>query len=487
MNLKINLVICLSVLLAISNVVRCDDEHADFEDAEGSVEQQPDVDAKPEVKREQVKYVKPEPKGVYHFLETFEEDSIGSKWIKSKAKKDGVDDSIAKYDGEWSIEPSADAVFEGDKGLVLKSKAKHHAISSKLSKPFLFSNKKPLIVQYEVKFQSPLECGGAYVKLLEDEPNLNLENFFDKTSFSIMFGPDKCGFETKYHFIVRFKHPVKGTFEEKHAKKSDLIDSYFKDGKTHLYTLIVEPDNTFKMLIDMKEVNSGSLLKDLSPPINPEKELVDPEDKKPESWDEREKIPDPDAVKPDDWDNNEPREIPDENAKMPEGWLEDEPDIVSDTSAVKPDDWDDATDGEWEAPKIDNPKCQSAPGCGKWKPPMIPNPKYRGEWKAPMIDNPSYQGIWEPRKIPNPDFFEDKEPFYSFVPFSAVGLELWSMTENIHFDNFIITDDKSVADQFAKDSWVLKKSLEVIGSEEKKEDQNEEPKDDHKDDHKDEL
>ena len=34
----------------------------------------------------------------------------------------------------------------GDKGLVLMSRAKHHAISAKLNKPFLFDTK-PLIVQ----------------------------------------------------------------------------------------------------------------------------------------------------------------------------------------------------------------------------------------------------------------------------------------------------------------------------------------------------
>lgn len=34
----------------------------------------------------------------------------------------------------------------GDKGLVLVSRAKHHAISAKLNKPFLFDTK-PLIVQ----------------------------------------------------------------------------------------------------------------------------------------------------------------------------------------------------------------------------------------------------------------------------------------------------------------------------------------------------
>jgi hypothetical protein len=51
--------------------------------------------------------------------------------------------------------------------------------------------------RYEVKFQNPLECGGAYVKLIASDASLNLEQFYDKTGFSIMFGPDKCGTENK--------------------------------------------------------------------------------------------------------------------------------------------------------------------------------------------------------------------------------------------------------------------------------------------------
>ena len=91
--------------------------------------------------------MKPTPKGDYYFLETFEVNNIGSKWIKSRAKKEDVDEILAKYDGEWSVESSLDAVLEGDLGLVLKSKAKHHAISSKLVQPFKFSSQKPLVIQ----------------------------------------------------------------------------------------------------------------------------------------------------------------------------------------------------------------------------------------------------------------------------------------------------------------------------------------------------
>ena len=90
--------------------------------------------------------------------------------------------------------------------------------------------------------------------------------------------------------------------EEKHAKKpSGDFNHIFDDGKTHLISLLLKPDNSFEISLDKKVINSGSLLTDMDPPVNPEKEIDDPDDKKPDDWDEREKIPDPDATKPDDW------------------------------------------------------------------------------------------------------------------------------------------------------------------------------------------
>lgn len=38
----------------------------------------------------------------------------------SKAKKEGVDEDIAKYDGKWSVEEPTDNPLRGDVGLVLK-------------------------------------------------------------------------------------------------------------------------------------------------------------------------------------------------------------------------------------------------------------------------------------------------------------------------------------------------------------------------------
>lgn len=38
----------------------------------------------------------------------------------------------------------------------------------------------------------------------------------------------------------------------------------------------------------------------------------------------------------------------------------------------------------------------------------------------------------------------------------AVGIELWSMSDNILFDNIIVTDDKAVADEWAANTFDLK-------------------------------
>lgn len=50
------------------------------------------------------------------------------------------------HTGKWEVEEMKDSKLPGDKGLVLKSKAKHHAISASLLRPFTFDTK-PLIVQ----------------------------------------------------------------------------------------------------------------------------------------------------------------------------------------------------------------------------------------------------------------------------------------------------------------------------------------------------
>ncbi|KAF2988002.1 hypothetical protein EK904_003070, partial [Melospiza melodia maxima] len=448
--------LCLGVLIISSVTAGMESEEnldADVE-VENFDKQSQEADVDRDKSSLEVVYQTPKPTGEVYFTETFDEGMSG--WVLSVTLKEDMDDNVAKYDGRWEVEELKENAMPGDKGLVLKSVAKYHAISAMLTKTFVFDDK-PLIVQYEVNFQKGIDCGGAYIKLLSSSNDLNLEYFFDKTPYTIMFGPDKCGEDYKLHFIFRHKNPKTGEYDEKHAERPDVdLKKFYLDKKTHLYTLVLKPDDTFEILIDQTVVSKGSLLENMIPPVNPSKEIEDPTDKKPDDWDERPKIPDPNAVKPDDWDEDEPAKIEDPDAVKPEGWLDDEPQYVPDPNAKKPKDWDEEMDGEWEAPQIPNAKCETAPGCGEWVRPMKNNPKYKGKWRAPMIDNPNYQGIWSPRKIPNPDYFEDLHPF-KMTAVSAIGLELWSMTSDIYFDNFIICSEKEVADRWAADSWGLKK------------------------------
>ncbi|XP_063635719.1 calnexin isoform X1 [Cydia splendana] len=396
-------------------------------------------------------------KSIYLAEHFDDESAFKKKWVKSEAKKQGVDENIAKYDGKWEIQAPSRKILRDDLGLVLTTEAKHAAISALLDRPFEFKDK-PLIVQYEVTMQEGQNCGGAYIKLLSRGANTkaDLRKFFDQTPYTIMFGPDKCGNDNKLHFIFRHKNPKNGTIEEKHSKKpTQRLEDIYKDKEPHLYTLVVRPDNTFSVFVDHKEVNAGSLLEDFTPPVNPPQEIDDPNDKKPEDWDEREKIVDPAATKPEDWDESAPAQVPDPAASKPAGWLDDQPDMIPDPDAQKPSDWDEDMDGEWEAPLVDNPLCTV--GCGAWKPPMIPNPDYKGIWRAPLIPNPHYKGKWAPRKVPNPDYFHDDQPF-RMTPIHAVGFELWSMSPALLFDNLLVTDDEAAAADWARQTFDLKRA-----------------------------
>ncbi|PIL31493.1 hypothetical protein GSI_06195 [Ganoderma sinense ZZ0214-1] len=390
------------------------------------------------------------------FLEQFTDDWT-ERWTPSEAtKKTPVGTETFSYVGKWEVEDPTEPSIEGDKGLVAKTKAAHHAISAPFAQPISFSEK-PLVVQYEVKYQKGGNCGGGYLKLLENGFQTAGKEFDDKTPWTIMFGPDMTCPGTKIHFIFRHKNPVNGEFEEKHLKLPPK-PSFGKS--TNLYTLHVFPNNTYDVLFNGESHNLGNLLEDFTPAVIPDKEIDDPEDKKPEDWVDTKRIADPDATKPEDWDEDAPYEIPDEEAVKPEGWLDDEPETIPDPDAEKPEEWDDEEDGDWIAPTVRNPKCDEAPGCGEWKRPFKANPAYKGKWYAPMIDNPAYKGEWAPRKIANPNYFEDNTPVKSLVPIGGVGIELWSMTEDILFDNIYVGHSVEDARKLAEETYFVKKGVE---------------------------
>merc|ERR1712080_547427 len=108
---------------------------------------------------------------------------------------------------------------------------KNHAISAKLSKPF--SNRgKDLVIQFSVKHEEHKYsfCGGGYIKLLPS--NLVQKNFGGDSDYSIMFGPDLCGYDiSRIHLIF---NDGKTNLLKNEEIKMEYGD---KNEFTHVYTL----------------------------------------------------------------------------------------------------------------------------------------------------------------------------------------------------------------------------------------------------------
>jgi len=352
-----------------------------------------------------------------HFEERFDDMT---RWVASKSK--------GKDAGEMKLTAGK---FYGDEkkdqGMQTSQDAKFYQYSAKLEKPF--SNEgKPLVLQFSVKHEQSIDCGGGYIKLFPS--TLDLENMNGDSPYHVMFGPDICGPGTKrVHVIFTYKG-------KNHLIKKDIRCK--DDELTHLYTLILNPDNTYEVRIDGKKEESGDLESDWD--MLPAKKIKDPESKKPEDWVDDAKIDDPDAKKPEDWDK---------------------PELIPDTEAKKPEDWDDEEDGEWEAPMINNPEYK-----GEWKPKKIDNPAYKGEWIHPEIDNPEY--------TPDP-------LMYKYDDIGAVGFEIWQVKSGTIFDNILVTDSVAEAEEFAKETFEAtkdaeKKMKDKIDEEERKKQEEEDKK-----------
>ncbi len=312
--------------------------------------------------------------------------------------------------GEWKHTAGKWYGDESDKGVQTSEDARFYGMSAKMDSSF--TNKgKQLVVQFSVKHEQDLDCGGAYIKVLPG--NVDQSKFGGDTPYAIMFGPDVCGSSNrKTHVIFNY------------APKADnlLIKEQVRvetDNLSHLYTLVVEPDNTFKVLIDNEVAREGKLEEEFDFLLP--KEINDPDLSKPADWVDEKKIADPADKKPDGWD--------------------DIPESIPDPEAAKPDDWDDDEDGEWEAPLIDNPD-------------------YKGAWSPKMIDNPDYKGEWVHPQIPNPEYIEDKELHARCTDCNYVGFELWQVKSGTLFDDIIVTDSLEEAQAFAKDTYEKKKGPE---------------------------
>lgn len=317
--------------------------------------------------------------------ERFREKTLPKSWIKSQRHPPG------KPFGRWQLTAgSTPGDPEIQRGIKTLDNYRHYAISTKFDKCWT-DKEKPLIVQYTVKQDKPVICGGLYIKLFAD--GFDQKRFTGGTPYSLMFGPDICHGHTDQIKLIINRNGTNFNMNQ-HISPN-------RDGHTHLYTLMIH-NGSFSIWRDKEHMHSASLKEEFD--YEGPKFILDPYDKKPSHWDEREWIVDETDEKPADWDNRE--RIPDINA-------------------IKPLEWDDEKDGEW-------------------KPPHINNPNFMGIWKPREIINPNFMGSWTPRKIKNPDYTPD-EDFGKFDSLCYLGLDLHQDNAGQLFDNFLVTDNLTYA------------------------------------------
>jgi calreticulin len=90
-------------------------------------------------------------------------------------------------------------------GIRTTTDSRFYELSCKL--PTLINTKdKPIVLQYSLKYEQNIECGGGYIKLLGTD--YKPEEFNPNTRALIMFGPDICGEENKIHLMLELKVKV---------------------------------------------------------------------------------------------------------------------------------------------------------------------------------------------------------------------------------------------------------------------------------------
>jgi calreticulin len=311
----------------------------------------------------------------------FSDDFSGKdlkNWVQSTVRPEGERGSIGLSAGKWVTDAASET------GLKTLDDARFYVYSRTFPE---FSNKgKDLVLQYTVKHEQSIDCGGAYLKL--HSAGLDQTGYTGDSQYNIMFGPDICGGTKRTHFIINYKG-------KNHLIKNDIPTE--SDTFTHTYTLILKPDNTFQVLIDGVEKRAGNIEDEFD--ILEPKQINDPAQSKPATWVDEAQMDDPEDQKPEGYD--------------------DIPATIVDPEASRPEDWDDELDGEWEAPTISNPN-------------------FKGPWRAKRIDNPAYKGPWVHPQVPNPAYKSD-DSLYSFPSFGAVGLEIWQVKAGTIFDNILVT------------------------------------------------
>ena len=239
------------------------------------------------------------------FKETFDDgDAWESRWTKSSWKQsEGTAGDFVRTAGKF---PGDDGALSN--GVQTTPDASFYAMTSSFDE-VVDTKDSDLVVQFSVKHEQSIDCGGGYIKILPASvSDKQIKAFGGDVPYSIMFGPDVCGSTKRTHVILANKKDGEGVL------KRDDVKAVKTDTLTHVYTLVIKPDNAYQVLIDLEEVASGSIEEDWD--FLPPKMIDDPDATQPEDWDDRPMIPDETDVKPEDWD--QPEFVEDVNARKPE-------------------------------------------------------------------------------------------------------------------------------------------------------------------------
>merc|ERR1711973_651533 len=113
-------------------------------------------------------------------------DAWEKRWIQSTNKGEAAGKFVLTHGKFYG-----DA--EKDLGIQTSQDARFYGLSTKFQP--LSSTDSPLVIQFTVKHEQNIDCGGGYVKLFDC--NLAQEDMHGDSPYLIMFGPDICGPSSK--------------------------------------------------------------------------------------------------------------------------------------------------------------------------------------------------------------------------------------------------------------------------------------------------
>ena len=244
---------------------------------------------------------------------------------------------------------------QDDRGIRTSQDARFYAVSADMGATF--SNEgKTLVLQFSAKHEQKLDCGGRYIKLMPS--SLDQKTFSDDSPYAVMFGPDICGSSTKrVHAIFTDK-----TGKNLLTKKTIPCET---DELTHVYTLIVHPNNTYAVLVDNEVRESGDL--------------------------------------EDHWDFLPPRGFATRTPPSPRTGTTARVSRTRRTSSPR-------AGTTFRRPSRTPRRRSRRTGTTRTtavEAPTVPNPEFKGAWRQKTIENPAYKGAWSAPMIPNPEYVAD--------------------------------------------------------------------------------